>query len=135
MAVAAGTEASKSAGGAANARNRIGTRWATRTCELLRRQFFRLSSESLCQRFFSPFSKPYDFRWLLLRVDQYCRHAIALGAKRKALTEHIARLIVPIALLLLVAVNGANCVTVISGTQALPSPSAVPDPHPPTGGN
>lgn len=54
--------------------------------------------------------------------------------KRKALTEDIARVVVMIALLALLAVSAVSCVTVISGTQALPSPSAVPDPHPPTGG-
>ncbi len=51
------------------------------------------------------------------------------------MTKDILRRFLTIALLVLVAAISANCVACNSETPvwALPSPSAVPDPHPTTG--
>ncbi len=51
------------------------------------------------------------------------------------MTKDILRRLITIALLLLLAATGASCIAATSGTsvEVLPSPSAVPDPHPTVG--
>jgi len=53
----------------------------------------------------------------------------------RRMTKSFARRCVAFALLVLLAASGAGCAAVTPGTtvQPLPSPSAVPDPHPPVG--